>query len=533
MTATIRRAFRELAFHASGLVLSAAWFCLLLTGWLVTVLLAVTPLVMPVLVGFRAATRFAAALERELAHRLLGIEIPAPAPRIERTGFWTRAGNVLTDPRFWKEQAYLLQRMVLGFGLGVGLVTWLAASLGLLFAPTYYWTGGALDLGSWEADTLPRALLLVPIGAVGLILWPYLVCLSTTVETHAARRLLGPLPENVALVARLRRQGLAIHAGAVLALDTLLVVVWAATTRGTFWPVWAILPTALILAIHAWVVAALGRPWSARGRAFAIHAGVMSLIWLFLVGIWVAAGSRTFWPAWTLVGLGSPVLLHLTGLKLIAERNALTRRIDTLSTSRAGAVHESEAALRRIERDLHDGAQARLVALGMSLGMAEQKLDADPEAARALVAEARAGLGSALQELRDLARGIHPPILTDRGLEAAVVNLAVLSPLEVTVDAHIGGRPPVAVESAAYFVVAEALTNAAKHAAATGAHVGLAEEDANLVVEVTDDGDGGADPSGSGLAGLRRRVEALDGTFSVMSPAGGPTIVKAVLPCGS
>jgi signal transduction histidine kinase len=524
--------YRELAFHAAGLLLSSAWFCLLLAGWLATALLAVTPLVMPVLVGFRALTRWSAAIERGLARSLLGIEIATPAPRAERTGFWTRAGNVLSDPRFWKEQAFLLQRTVLGFAFGLGLLVALAVSVGLLALPAYYWTGGGPDLGSWETDTLSRALLLALAGAAGLIVWPHLVRLATVVESVAAQRLLGPSPANAALARRLRRQGVAIHAAAALTVTATLVVVWAATTRGTFWPVWVILPLALLLSVHAWVVAVLGRVRRRRLQAFAIHAGVLGLVWLFLVGIW-AVTSGPFWPAWSLIGLGSPVLLHLASLKLIGERSALTERIETLAQTRAGAVHESEAALRRIERDLHDGAQARLVALGMSLGMAEQKLADDPGLARELVAEARAGVGSALQELRDLARGIHPPILADRGLEAAVANLADVSPLDVAVRSAGIARPPAAVETAAYFVVAESLTNAAKHADARHASVRIGFDGEQLEVEVEDDGHGGASFTGSGLTGLRRRVEALDGTLTVDSPAGGPTIVRAVIPCAS
>ncbi|HEY6397132.1 MAG TPA: histidine kinase, partial [Solirubrobacteraceae bacterium] len=185
-----------------------------------------------------------------------------------------------------------------------------------------------------------------------------------------------------------------------------------------------------------------------------------------------------------------------------------------------------------IERDLHDGAQARLVALGMSLGMAEQKLATDADAARALLAEARAGAGEALRELRDLARGIHPPVLADRGLEAAVRSLAAASPIPVTVSVDNPGRTRPPVETAAYFVVAEALANAGKHAGASRLSVRIARSGGVLALEIEDDGVGGADASGSGLSGLRRRVEALDGSLTVASPPGGPTIVRSVLPCG-
>jgi signal transduction histidine kinase len=221
------------------------------------------------------------------------------------------------------------------------------------------------------------------------------------------------------------------------------------------------------------------------------------------------------------------------GMEHVLRRGSLARRVEVLETTRTGAVDAQDAELRRIERDLHDGAQARLVALGMSLGLAEQRLATDPEGAQQLVAEARAGLGEALEELRDLARGIHPPVLSDRGLGAALATLADRSALPVTVTAGLDGRLPPAVESAAYFVAAEAIANAAKHSGAERIHVAVGRQGDVLAVEVADDGRGGADPAGGGLTGLRRRVEALDGTLAVASPPGGPTVVRAELPCGS
>jgi signal transduction histidine kinase len=169
----------------------------------------------------------------------------------------------------------------------------------------------------------------------------------------------------------------------------------------------------------------------------------------------------------------------------------------------------------------------------MSLGLAEQKLASDPEGAREMLAEARRGAGEALVELRDLARGIHPPVLADRGLEAAISALAGRTPLHVRVTVDLDERPPAAVESAAYFVVSEALANTGKHARAEHVDITVRRRRELLVVEVTDDGIGGASRSGSGLTGLAQRVEALDGTLELTSPPGGPTTVKAVLPCAS
>jgi len=266
---------------------------------------------------------------------------------------------------------------------------------------------------------------------------------------------------------------------------------------------------------------------------FAIHAGIWVILLSFLVCVWaVTSPGGYFWPVWPM--LVAPVALVPHAAALLSrspDRAALQQRIASLETSRAGAVDVQEGELRRIERDLHDGAQARLVALGMSLGMAEQKLATDAEAARELLAEARAGAGEALRELRDLARGIHPPVLADRGLDAAVRALAAGSPISVTVSATLPARPSAPVETAAYFVVAEALANAGKHARASRVDVRISRAGDALVVEIHDDGAGGADPRGGGLAGLRSRVEALDGQLSVLSPRGGPTTIRAELPC--
>ena len=169
----------------------------------------------------------------------------------------------------------------------------------------------------------------------------------------------------------------------------------------------------------------------------------------------------------------------------------------------------------------------------MSLGMAEQHLESDPEAVRELIAEARLGAAEALEELRDLARGIHPPILSDRGLEAAVSALVARSPVRVSLEVDVPKRPPPAVETATYFTVSEALANSIKHAGARQVDIRIVTVDGSLRAEVSDDGTGGADASGRGLSGLRQRIAALDGTLSVSSPDGGPTVVRMELPCGS
>ncbi|WP_326700654.1 sensor histidine kinase [Streptomyces sp. NBC_01754] len=215
----------------------------------------------------------------------------------------------------------------------------------------------------------------------------------------------------------------------------------------------------------------------------------------------------------------------------------LAERVAQLTESRAGAVEAHGAELRRIERDLHDGAQARIVALSMRIGLAKQLLDRDPAAARARLDEAQDGADAALAELRHVVRGIHPPVLTDRGLAGAVRALAagVAVPVEAELDeVEDGRRLPAAIEAAAYFVIAEALTNISRHSGATTATVRIGRGAGTLRVRIGDDGHGGADErAGSGLVGIRRRVAALDGTTRISSPAGGPTDIEVELACGS
>jgi signal transduction histidine kinase len=189
---------------------------------------------------------------------------------------------------------------------------------------------------------------------------------------------------------------------------------------------------------------------------------------------------------------------------------------------------------RQIERDLHDGAQQRLLSLGMDLGMALEKFDSDPNAARNLVGDAHHELQRAIAELRNLARGIHPAVLTDRVLDAALSSLAARCPIPVRLDVRLRERPPASVEATAYFIVAEALTNAAKHANATAIDVRVHLVGDKLRIEVADDGDGGAEERpGGGLAGLADRATSVEGSLRISSPAGGPTIVAAELPCAS
>jgi signal transduction histidine kinase len=253
------------------------------------------------------------------------------------------------------------------------------------------------------------------------------------------------------------------------------------------------------------------------------------------------------WDDWFFIGLtrlaGWPVVLaaaiagfSLTRRTIVADarasRTALTNRVERLAETRAEAVDAAAAELRRLERDLHDGAQARLVALGINLRTAERLIRTSPDAAEALIADCRETSSQALADLRDLVRGIYPPVLADRGLGDAVRALALDCPVPVMTEIDLPGRPSAPVESAVYFAVAEALNNVAKHADADRALIRMSYEAGSLRAEVTDDGSGGAVAgNGTGLAGIERRLSAFDGILAVSSPAGGPTIVVIEVPC--
>jgi signal transduction histidine kinase len=267
--------------------------------------------------------------------------------------------------------------------------------------------------------------------------------------------------------------------------------------------------------------------WAAAGGAsvLGVHVG------FFLAAVvHVVVGVAALLAAPPLARGVAAVQIAMARLLLEPGANErLTARVDTLEQTRAGMVAAADAERRRIERDLHDGAQQRLVALAMTLGRA--KVSEDPALSRRLLDEAHGEAKEALVELRNLARGIHPAVLTDRGLDAAVSALAARTPVPVAVDVDLPHRADPAIEAIAYFVVAEALTNVAKHSGATRAWLTVGFEGPDLVVEVLDDGRGGANPDGGGLRGLRDRVRAVDGRVVLTSPPSGGTTLRVELPC--
>jgi signal transduction histidine kinase len=325
------------------------------------------------------------------------------------------------------------------------------------------------------------------------------------------------------------------------------------------------------------------RPWTWRGflvslrseatwRQLGYHlvaAPALAMGALAALGAWVAGAALALFPvyryalppgspvrdiglkAWIIaMVVGSVAFLLVapsvtTAVRLLDSRAAaallgpnrareLERRVETLRETRAGVVDAADTERRRIERDLHDGAQQRLVSLAMNLGIAKATLTGLPDEAREVIADAHEEAKAALAELRHLVRGLHPAVLEDRGLDAALSGIAARMPVPVRLTVDVPQRPSPTVEAVAYFVVSEGLANISKHARASQAEVSVERTGDVLQVIVTDDGVGGADPAlGTGLAGLAKRAKSVDGTFDISSPPGGPTLIAVELPCGS
>jgi signal transduction histidine kinase len=318
---------------------------------------------------------------------------------------------------------------------------------------------------------------------------------------------------------------------------------WIITDPATWRDMAWLLPGALIGAALGLIALAV--------TVYGVIGTALLPLWLFLGDVWFGYGL--IWPtsdlgeAWLALPQGLVILaLGLTVAPLLRAVDVrfarlllaptggadLRLRVAHLTVTRADTIDAQAAELRRIERDLHDGAQARMVSVGMTIGLAERLVRRDPAAALKLLAEARASSTAALVDLRHLVRGIHPPVLAERGLEGAVRALALSLPVRAEVTSDLPGRLDTPVESAVYFAVAEALANMGRHSRAGSAWVTIRHAHGLLLVEVGDDGVGGADAArGTGLAGIKRRLDAFDGTIAVFSPPGGPTVVTMELPC--
>ncbi|MFF3616070.1 sensor histidine kinase [Streptomyces sp. NPDC002580] len=263
----------------------------------------------------------------------------------------------------------------------------------------------------------------------------------------------------------------------------------------------------------------------------AVLYGFIRLPWGIVTFTMTLVSLFVLWPVLPFIARGLSNVDRALVRGLLSPSDELERRIAELESDRGVVIDTAAADLRRIERDLHDGAQARLVNLAMGLGLAKEKLLEDPDAAALMVDEAHGEVKLALKELRDLARGIHPAVLTDRGLDAALSSIASRCTVPVKVTADLDARPAAAIEGIAYFTVSELLQNVSKHSGARSAAVDVWRTDERLLIQVRDDGRGGAGlDGGTGMAGLADRLGAVDGLFVVDSPVGGPTVITAELP---
>jgi signal transduction histidine kinase len=415
------RTWKETIHLLLNMPVGIATFTIIVTGFATGLGLLITLIGIPILIAMLYLSRAMGWFERGRAKLLLDLDVPSPyRADPPRDRWWRPFVSKVTDPATWTEIVYHLLLMPIGVVTFTLALTFWVLGLSTFFLPVYAWAlpepvhafGTAPDVnviggssGGWVIDTPIEYAMVVLIGAVVLLL----------------------------------------------------------------------------------------TPWIVRGLATANRALVRGML-----------------------------------------GRDLTARLQSVTASRAAAVDLAAEDRRQIERDLHDGVQQRLVSLAMDLGRAKEKLDTDPEHAKELVDEAHEEAKRAITEVRDLARGIHPAVLTDRGLDAALSALAARSTVPVDVQVDVAERPPASVEAAAYFVVSEALTNMTKHANATKATVTVRRSGDRVTIQVQDDGVGGAQVAeGSGLAGLRDRVGALDGELHLLSPAGGPTVLMVEIPCAS
>jgi len=433
---------------------------------------------------------------------------------------------------------------LIGFGLFVLQAVLLSS--GALFGGGYY--GGLFGGGPWQDHLLlPLSLAFLALGTYLAIRWgrwfPRLALLLAGRQAGGRGRPDGPArpPWNLLLIPvtglLLEVAGPAASSGfsgnsggmllglAAIGIATLAVVLLLPSVA-------ADLAVAGLLGIGVYGIAVallwpsiypsyenlLYGPIWVTNRPLAVLAGVQGLA-LIALALWLAPRAldkRTLAVLWP----------------QRASEAELAGRVEELTQTRADAVDSAAAELRRVERDLHDGAQARLVAVGMNLRAAQKLITSSPEAAGQLLSEAIESSSRALTELRNLVRGIYPPVLADRGLPDAIRALALDTPLHTVTDIELAGRPDLPVESACYFAVAEALANAVKHSGARHVQIRARHDGELLRIEVTDDGAGGADPAaGTGLRGLERRLATFDGILAVSSPPGGPTLIVIEVPC--
>lgn len=425
--------------------------------------------------------------------------------------WFTRWYGPYGDARVWKESTYLLADLPMGVFLFTVAVTLLSTAAGMLI-------------------TL--------VGLPLLVLTVWLGRLVSPVERARAKALLDI---DAPAIAPLTLEGGIWQKFKTLVGDTpgwkgvaysLLMLPWGVLAFTAVVVLWTLSFSLLTVPLWGWA-SDDPPPFTLGGTTYDLGGWQLTLATSaasFVIGALLVAALPRVMHA--LAGVDRSLV---RGMLAADEQEVLARRVTELQESRDASVESAAGELRRIERDLHDGAQQRLVSLAMNLGMAKERLsEVDDPKARELVTQAHDEAKQAIVELRDLVRGIHPAVLTDRGLDAAVSALAARCPVPVQLRSDLPGRLPSTCEATAYFVVAEALTNVAKHSRATTASVDMVVRDSVLVVTISDDGVGGAvESAAGGLRGLHDRVRAVEGRLRVASPPGGPTTIIAEVPCAS
>jgi signal transduction histidine kinase len=496
------RVVKELGYFAAGLPLGAAYYVLLVGGLALGGALGSVLIGVPLLMLSSGLLWGCAGLERRLANTLLDARIPQlpPLTAVREGSLWARVRQRLRSRSFWRAIALLVLKLpvsilaiaVVAAGVGTVVALLIAGVQGILSTGEGY--VGPFSLGPGLGAAL--CLLAVPVGVLTVALTDWI---SVALRALARSLLITSLPAGAPV-----RETLAESLGD----RTLSIAYWLADKQAFVdergYPV----PLPEPGSDRAWTAV----DYDGRRVAAIIHDASLEAS-PELVQAAAAAAS-----------------LALDNERLKADLRA---RVEELRASRVRLVEASNAARAKLERDLHDGAQQQLVAMAVELRLLRNRVGADPEVSE-LVDRIDTKLSTALEELRELARGIHPGILTDRGLGPALEALASRAPLSIGCELDLPCRPPASAEAVAYFVVAEALTNVLKYARANSGTVRACYDGDDLIVEMQDDGVGGADETrGTGLLGLRDRVGALDGTIEVVSPPNAGTLVRARIPCGA
>ncbi len=413
------------------------------------------------------------------------------------------------SPRAWRQALYLT-----GAIPALAVVPLLLVVAGLAIRPRW---------------VLPLLVLVVALVAVPLLSRIHCHRLRATAGVAIAPQPIMPIMPNGLKVAAIREAVRSPNTWRQVGYHFLVAPALAAAAAAAFMMWLAGLLYALVYT-YAWTLSAQALLSRGQSQGPPGNLPPMSNI---PVDVYLTVGGLALLMAapWLTAGVAALDVRAARALLGPSRAEELEHRVERLTQTRAGVVDAADAERRRLERNLHDGTQQRLVSLAMNLGMARAQTETVEEAHEA-IAEAHEEAKAALAELRNLVRGLHPPVLEDRGLDAALSGVAARMPIPVRLTVNVPRRPPPTIEAVAYFVVSEGLTNITKHARASQAEVFVQQDGDRLHIIVTDDGVGGADPArGTGLAGLARRAESVDGTMEIASPPGGPTLLTVDLPC--